>query len=377
MLASFPAEKRGFALGLWASTVLTAPIFGPILGGWITDNWSWRTCFFINLPIGLFSTITLAVLLRGRDNKPLKEPVDFVGASLLIVGIVALQFMLDHGNQEAWFESTLIVALAVVSFLALTLFATWERFEPFPIVDFSLFRQGNFAVGVVASSMGYAAFFASMIIHPLWLQTTAGYTATQAGLAVAGYGVMAMATSLLFGTVIHQMPLRLTATFGLLMFAFGAVLLTRLTTESTFWNHVFARVPQGIGMPMFQMSLTAWSMGSLPANRYPAAAGLMSFFRTLGGAFAAALTIWAWDYRSAVHHSLLAEGLNTVRAADVAGFLEMQRTGESVQSLAIIEALAQMKARTLAFADVSWITAGLFMAIIATLWLVPVKKAAP
>jgi DHA2 family multidrug resistance protein len=369
MLVSFPPAQRGMALGIWAATVLTAPIMGPIAGGWLTDNWSWRACFYINVPVGLFSATALWVLLRHRDNPPMRERVDWLGAALLIIGVVTLQLMMDHGNQDAWFESTFIAGLAAASLVSLALFATWERFERFPIMDFSLLRLPVFTVPLITSSLGNGASMASMVVHPLWLQSVCGYTASMAGLAVAGFGAAAMITSLAFGLVIQRVPLRATAVLGLLMFIWGAWLLSRLTMESSFTDHFWARVPQGIGLPLFQMSTTRWWTSHLPEHRFPAAASMMAFLRTLCAALATALAIWLWDFRSAIHHSALAETINSVSLANQPLLSGPRDPASAFQSIAMLDRVAQLKARTLAFVDVNVATAVLFFMLIIMLWL--------
>jgi len=338
--------------------VLTAPIFGPMVGGWLSDNISWRACFYINLPVGLVSAAIVWALLRRRDSDTVRLSVDYVGAGLLIAGIAALQFMLDNGNEKNWFESGLIVGLGLTAAVALMFFAGWERFELAPIVDFSLMRRRNYAVGLVSGSLGHAVSFASIVLHPLWLQTTSGYSASQAGMAVVGYGASALVTSLWLGTVIQRLPLRATASVGLCMFIVGVMMQAQLTTDASFWQYFWARTPQGIAVPLFQMSVTSLSLVGLPPSQLPAASSLMAFSRTLSGSFATAVTIWIWDYRSKVHHSNLAEGFDAVSTRNLYGMFDPGAFQLTPAVLARVEALAQQQSRTAAFADVCWLRRG-------------------
>lgn len=369
MLAIFPASKRGMALGIWAGTILVAPIFGPILGGWLSDNWSWRTCFYINLPIGLLSATALIIHMGKHDDQSQRGPVDTTGALLLIVGVAALQFMVDHGNQEDWFTSPLINGLACVALLALVLFGVWERYERYPIIDFSLFRYRSFTIALIGGGISYGAFFASMVLHPLWMQTTLGYSATQAGLAVSGYGVAAMVTALVYGAFIQRIPFHASALFGLAMFIFGAVLQTQLTQESPFSQHFWARVPQGFGIAIFQMCMTSLSLSEVPVNQYPAATGLQTFARVLTGSMATALSVWLWNDRTQVHHYLLAEGVTPLSTSSIQMPLDLAH----ITSLEQLNNLANRQASSLAFTDVCWLTIVIFLLLMLLMLMAPRK----
>ena len=171
LLANYPQEKKGLALALWSMTTVVAPIFGPILGGWITDNISWPWIFYINIPVGLASGYATWRLLRSHETKTHKLPIDTVGLGLLVIGVGALQLLLDKGNELDWFGSQLIVTLAVVSAVSLSFFVAWELTEKHPVVDLTLFKGRNFAAGTVAITFAYMTFFGSVVIFPLWLQT--------------------------------------------------------------------------------------------------------------------------------------------------------------------------------------------------------------
>src|SRR6478672_4408155 len=190
MISIYPPHKRGQAIALLAMVTVVAPIAGPILGGWITDNYSWEWIFFINVPIGIAVSFLVGRQLRGRPEKLDKPRMDYVGLATLVLGVGALQVMLDLGNDEDWFNSTKIVVLAIVATIALAVFFIWELTDKDPIVDLKLFRHRNFATGTVALILAYAAFFSVALIIPLWLQRNLGYTPIWAGLATAPIGVL-------------------------------------------------------------------------------------------------------------------------------------------------------------------------------------------
>src|SRR3954463_12611429 len=150
LLNNYPNEKKGLALALWAMTVVVAPIFGPILGGYLTDNYSWPWIFYINVPVGAAAGVVTWSILRERETKIVRAPIDTVGLALLVVGVGALQFMLDNGNDHDWFASPLILTLGLIALVALVFLVIWELTAKHPVVDLSLFGRRNFAVGVTA-----------------------------------------------------------------------------------------------------------------------------------------------------------------------------------------------------------------------------------
>ena len=199
LMSLFPPEKKGTALAIWSMTTLVAPIAGPILGGYISDNYPWPWIFFINLPVGLFCAFICWRFLRTRETPTRKLAIDKVGLILLFVWVGALQIMLDKGKDLDWFESTPIVILAIATAIGFVAWLIWELNEKQPIVDLSLFKSRSFALGTLAVCLGYAVFFGNVVLMPLWLQTQLNYTATWAGLVAAPSGVVAVLISPLIG----------------------------------------------------------------------------------------------------------------------------------------------------------------------------------
>src|SRR5882762_8888428 len=155
LIHNYPIERRGMAIALWSMVIIIAPIFGPIIGGWITDNLSWPWLFYINLPVGAFSAAASWTLLRRRESKKIKLPIDAVGLTLLVAGVGCLQFMLDNGNDKDWFNSSSIVAAAVVSLVSLTFLIPWELTDKHPVVDLRLFKRRNFRAGTIVVGVAY------------------------------------------------------------------------------------------------------------------------------------------------------------------------------------------------------------------------------
>src|ERR1700719_4306983 len=191
LLASYPKSRAGTALAMWAMTTLVAPVVGPLLGGWITDNISWPWIFYINIPVGIAAALATWAIYRRRETPTAKVPVDAVGLGLLMIWVGAMQVMLDKGKDLDWFNSPAIVTLVCVAVVGFAVFLIWELTEEHPIVDLALFRLRNFWVSTVALLCAYGLYFGNVVLLPLWLQQYMGYTATLAGWVLAPVGFLA------------------------------------------------------------------------------------------------------------------------------------------------------------------------------------------
>lgn len=314
LLRSYPSEKRGLALGLWAMTVIVAPIFGPLLGGWLTDHYSWPWLFYINVPVGLFAALSCFVLLRGRETKIVKQRIDAVGLALLVIGVTCLQTLLDIGKDHDWFNSSLIVTLAIIAAIALSFMLIWELTEKEPIIDLFLFKDRNFALGVIIASFGFMAFFGSVVIFPLWLQIVMGYTASLAGLATAPIGLLALLLSPLIGSHLHRLNLRLVTSFAFVVFAGVSYWNSLFTLDTPFSAVILPRLIQGLGIACFFVPLTTITLSSISEDRLANAAGLSNFFRTLAGAIGTAVSTTFWENDAIYHHAVLSESVSAYSA---------------------------------------------------------------
>ena len=199
LLSTYPPAKAGTALALWGVTTLVAPVVGPLLGGWITDNISWPWIFYINIPVGLFAAGVTWSIYHKRETPRVKRPIDGIGLSLIVLWVGCLQIMLDKGKELDWFHSTTIVTLGVMAVIGLAVFIAWELTDEHPVVDIRLFARRNFLFGAVSLSIAYGVFFGNVVLLPLWLQQYMGYTATNAGFAVAAVGVIEILITLRVG----------------------------------------------------------------------------------------------------------------------------------------------------------------------------------
>ncbi|KZE29786.1 DHA2 family efflux MFS transporter permease subunit, partial [Crenobacter luteus] len=368
LLAAYPDDKKGMALALWSTLVIVAPVCGPVLGGWIADRWHWGWLFFINVPLGLLCSAVAWRLLRGRETPVEAQPVDRVGLVLLVLGVGALQLLLDRGRELDWFESAEIVALAVVAVVALAYLLVWERHEPHPVLALALFRRRNFTVGVVATSVGFLLYLGAEVLIPLLLQTQHGYTAERAGLAVAPVGLLPVLLSPLLGRYVGHVDLRWLVTASFL--AFAACFAWRATSflpGMAFEAVVWPQLALGLAVAGFFMPLTAISFAGLRPEEIAGAAALANFLRTLAGSIGASGVGALWERREALHHARLAE---------LAGRLEPDALhGLAMQDWGAAQAdglLAREIARQAAFIganEIFWGSALLFLLLIALVWL--------
>ncbi|MDB5975544.1 MAG: family efflux transporter permease subunit [Nevskia sp.] len=334
LISLFPPEKKGTALAIWSMTTLVAPIAGPILGGYISDNYPWPWIFLINLPVGLFCAAICWRFLKTRETPTRKLAIDKVGLALLFVWVGALQIMLDKGKDLDWFESTPIVVLTIVTAISFVAWLIWELGEKQPIVDLSLFKSRNFAIGTLALCLGYAVFFGNVVLMPLWLQTQVNYTATWAGLVAAPSGVVAVLISPLIGRFMGRYDARWFASASFFFFAVSYFMRAGYTADSSFMAFVIPLLVQGIAMGMFFVSMLTISLDRLPAHRVPAASGLNNFLRITGGSFATSLTTTYWDRREALHQSRLVESVTPYDPAFQSTMTQLHSLGLNDQSAA-------------------------------------------
>lgn len=370
LLANYPQEKKGLALALWSMTVVLAPIFGPILGGYITDNFSWPWIFYINVPVGLITTYLTWRMLHKRETPTHRKPIDVAGLMLLVVGVGSLQLLLDKGNELDWFNSSLIVLLGIVSVITLIVFIIWELTDQHPVVDLSLFKQRNFAVGTTAISIGYMTFFAGVVVYPLWLQTQMGYTATWAGLSAAPIGILPVFLSPIVGRYMHRFDLRKLASFSFVVFAVVSWWSSGYNTDAAFAQLTLPRFAQGLGMAFFFIPLMSILLSGLPANKVASASGLSNFLRVLGGSFGTSLSIALWDRRESFHHSRLTENVNPNDPVTHVVLDRLHATGMPISSAwAMIEHTLDGQSYVLAMNDLFQLSAIIFLVLALLIWL--------
>ena len=379
LLSTYPREKAGVALATFSLTILVAPVVGPVLGGWITDNFSWPWIFFINVPVGLVALGMTWALYRDRESERVKKPIDATGLVLLVLWVGALQLMLDKGKDLDWFASPEIVALGVVAALAFSIFLVWELTEEHPVVDLTLFRNRNFSTGTLAIAFSYGAYFGSIVLLPLWLQQYMGYTATDAGLVLAPVGILALILTPLVGrTSGVRIDPRLFATTSLVIFAVVAWMRSRFTTDVDIWTLVVPTLLQGAAVSCFFIPLVALALGGLRQDQIAAASGLNNFLRITAGAFATSIATTLWENRAALHHAHIVERVTPYDAATSGALQSLGALGmEAEQRYAFLNRLVNQQAFTLAALDLFYASALLLVLLIPLVWIArPARRSA-
>lgn len=367
LMRIFPPHQRAQAMGVWAMTTVVAPILGPILGGTISDSWSWHWIFFINIPVAALCAFGAMRLLSKVETLTEKLRVDRIGLMLMLLWIGALQIMLDLGREHDWFNDRTIVMLGVIALIGFLVFLAWEVTEDQPIVDLRVFRHRGFTVSVLSLAFAFGTFFASAVIIPQWLQTSMGYTATYAGYATAFTGVAAVIMSPIVAKLSTRVDPRALVCFGILWLGMTSLLRVHWNSQADFWSLAFPQMLQGFGMPFFFIPLTTLALGSVEPRETASAAGVMAFLRTMAAAIGTSISTTAWDNSARVARSELVSKLNTdgtVNALAAHGFSLDQARGVIVQ-------LVDKEALALATSHIFLLSAFVFAGAAMLIWLTP------
>jgi DHA2 family multidrug resistance protein len=368
LVSIYPREKRGQALALLAMITVVAPIAGPILGGWITDNYSWEWIFLINVPLGIIAAVVVGAQLRDRPEPTERPRMDYVGLITLIIGVGCLQLVLDLGNDEDWFSSDKIVVLAAISAVALAVFLIWELTDKDPIVNLRLFRHRNFRAGTMALIVAYAAFFSVSLLIPQWLQRDMGYTAIWAGLATAPIGILPVLMTPFVGKYASRFDLRMLASVAFIFMAATSFMRSDFNLQVDFAHVAGVQLLMGVGVALFFMPVLQILLSDLDGREIAAGSGLATFLRTLGGSFAASLTTYLWSKRTQMHHAQLTEHIS----AYTPGMQEQVQAmgqGDLQTGAAFLNNTINHQASQMGFNDIFYLLGWTFLGIIFFLWL--------
>lgn len=371
LLRIFPPEKATLGTVLWAMTTLVGPVAGPILGGIICDSIGWQWIFFIKVPIAALGGLAVLVLLRGRHDPTERATIDKVGLGLLVVWIAALQIMLDEGRNHDWFASAEIQILAVIAAIGFAAFVIWELTEKEPIVDLRIFRHRGFSASALTYAVGFGAFFASLVILPLWLQQNMGYTATWAGYATGIMGILAIVSAPVVGVAVEKFDARLVVSLGILGLSMVTGWRMAFNSDVTFLQMAWPTLLTGPFMVMFFVPVSGLAMASVRPEEQANAAGMSNFMRTLAGAFATSLVQTGWADAARKNQTELAgamkNGQSTIENMMTGGASHESATGMLAQ---IVEGQSVMLATLNMFAVVTVC----FLFAAALIWLSPKPK---
>jgi len=365
LLETFPQREHGIAMAAFGMGVVMAPILGPVVGGWITDNWSWRWVFYINLPGGLLALLLAAIFIHDPHYiRRTSLKIDTWGLFLLTVGLGCLQIVLDKGEREDWFSSDFIVILTLISTFALVAFVAVEMRTEHPVVDLRVFRYKNFAAGTINMFAGFFCLFGSIVLLPLYLQNLLGYTAFWAGLVLGPGGLASFFVMPLAGILMKRgVNPRNLLVMGLLISAYSLWLMSGFNLEADFFSASTPRFVQGLGMGLFFVPLSAATYYGLKREEMGNAAGIFNLLRNLGGSFGTAFSTTMLSQRAQVHQSFLVERITPYSGALQNHFEEIGRWlhtrpmpgGEEKSLLAMLYVEVQRQASMLAFNDAFWL----------------------
>ncbi len=291
LLESFPPEKRGMAMAAFALGVVVAPIAGPTLGGWLTDNLTWRWAFYINIPVGICAVLMIQAFVEDPPyiRNARRGSIDILGFCLMAVALGTLQIMLDKGQEDDWFSATWIRWFAVISAISMTIFIIWELRIKEPLVRLRVLKNRNFAVGTVLISLVGVVLYSAITLIPLFLQTLMGYTALQSGIAVSTRGIGALMAMPLVGFMTGKIDFRKLIGTGFLLVAISLWLIGDLNLEIPMRHIALPSIMTGVGLSMMFVPLATVAMGTLPQNEMGNASGIFNLMRNLGGGFGIAL----------------------------------------------------------------------------------------
>jgi DHA2 family multidrug resistance protein len=334
LVDTFPPRKRGLGMAVYGMTVVVAPIIGPTLGGWITDNFSWRWIFFINVPVGILSLALASQVISDPPYLPRRRGadrfrVDWIGLGLLALGLGLFQIILDLGERHDWFDSPAILAGTAVAATSLVLLILWELGNSAPIIDLRLLKERNLAFSTFIMVIFGMILYGSIVLLPLFMQTLLGYTATWSGLAISPGGVVVMILMPLVGWLISRVDARWMILFGVVTVSYSLFMMGAFSTGVDFRTIVMARLVQGLGLAFMFVPINTSAYAYVPKEQRNGASSLISLARNIGGSFGISLVTSLLARRSQAHLSSMVGHLTPLDPA----FAE--RLGQLVSGLRV------------------------------------------
>jgi DHA2 family multidrug resistance protein len=316
LLEAFPPSQHGRAMAIFGIGIMFGPIVGPLLGGWITDNWSWRWIFYINVPIGIISIILSTLVIKDPPYmKRQRMKIDYPGLLLLALGLGSLQFVLDKGQREDWFGSPVIVVFSLITIVSLVLFVILELFSDAPVINLRIFRDRTFTTGNILMFFAFFNLFASIVLLPIYLQTMMGYTAFLAGVVLGPGGLATMIALPVAGRLVEKRNPKVILVIGIVVSGFSTYLMSLFSLQTGFWTLVWPRVVLGIGMGFLFIPLTTLTLSHIPKEKMTDATAIYNLLRNIGGSVGVAYVTTILSRRAQFHQSRLIEHLTPFDSA--------------------------------------------------------------
>jgi len=389
LVETFPREKQGMAMAIFGMGVVVAPIIGPTLGGWITDNYSWRWVFYINIPIGVLSLLLTSALIFDPPylvRKGFKDGlrIDYVGFGLLALGLGALEVMLDEGQKEDWFGSHMIVTFFVITVVCLVAVVFWELRHEHPVIDFRVLKERNFALSTLTMLMLGFVLYGSTTLMPLLLQTLLGYTAMLSGMVLSPGGLVVVVCMPIVGNMLRKVQARWMIIFGCLVCSGGLFLMARFNLYIDYRTAVTSRMVQSLGMAFLFVPISTVAFALIDRTRTGYATGIFNLARNIGGSsgIAAATTMLArraqYHQQVLVAHLTPYDGRFRESLAGVSAMLQSRGASAAdaaVQANGMLYGSMVRQATMLSFADTFWFMGVLFLCIIPLVFMM--KKIKP
>jgi MFS transporter, DHA2 family, multidrug resistance protein len=313
LLETFPSRQRGMAMAIFGIGVMFGPIIGPLMGGWITDTWSWHWIFFINVPIGFISILMVVLFIFDPPYmERMKMKIDYWGLFLLAIGLGCLQIVLDRGQREDWFSSPAIIYLSFIALSCLILFVVVELFSENPVVNLRAFKHLSFSTGNIIMFFVFFSLFGSIVLLPVYLQTLMGYTSFLAGLALGPGGISTMLAMPIAGVLVNKINPKAVLAFGVVVAAYSVHLMSQFNLFADFNAVLWPRVLLGVGMGFLFIPLTTMTMSGMKKEEMGNATAIFNLLRNLGGSFGVAFITTILARRAQFHQARLVDHLSLI-----------------------------------------------------------------
>jgi len=358
LLETYPREKHGMAMAIFGMGIMFGPIIGPLLGGWITDNLSWRWIFYINVPIGVISMIMAFFVIQDPPYMERRKgiKIDYWGLAFLSVGLGALQFVIDKGEREDWFSSNIIIFFAILAVVSLALLVIHEIFSEHPIINLRLFKDRTFTTGTILMFFAFFNLFGSIVLLPIYVQTMMGYTAFLAGLVLGPGGITAMMSLPIAGRLVEVMDSRRVLAAGIALCALATFLMSKFSLNADFMSIMIPRLTLGVGMGFLFIPLTTMTLSHIPREKMTDATSMYNLLRNIGGSVGVAFVTTMHARRVQFHQARLVDNLTPfdyplARAREFIGNMLSSRGAGHIPPDAVVYGELHRQASMLAFND--------------------------